>query len=86
MAGDKFDFRVASSLIQAVDAAANTLEIKNDQMEKSFKNLREGFKDRGYETFALDMSAASNAIKNVTVQMRIVTKHIMEYAEKLKNL
>lgn len=86
MYGDKFDFDVASSLVQAIDAAANTLDIKNDQMTKSFGNLREGFKDVGYDAYALDMSAARSKVTEVASQMRVVAKHIAEYAEKLKNI
>lgn len=86
MAGDKFDFNVADSLIQAVDAAAATLDVKNGQMEKKFGNLREGFKDSGYDAYALDMSAANNAVEGVVTQMRVVVKHIAEYSEKLKHV
>ena len=86
MAGDKFDFNVADSLVQAVDTAASTLDVKNGQMEKKFGNLREGFKDSGYDAYALDMSAANNAVKDVVTQMRVVAKHIAEYAEKLKHI
>lgn len=86
MAGDKFDFSVASSLVQAVDAAASTLDVKNGQMEKKFGDLREGFKDSGYDAYALDMSTADRAVKEVVTQMRVVAKHIAEYAEKLKQI
>lgn len=86
MAGDKFDFNVANSLVQTVDAAASTLDVKNGQMEKKFGALREGFKDSGYDAYALDMSAANNAVKDVVTQMRAVAKHIAEYAEKLKQI
>jgi len=86
MPGDKFDFNVANSLIQAVSAAASTLEIKNGQMEKKFGNLREGFNDSGYDAYALDMSAANKAVKDVITQMRVVAKHIDDYKEKLKNI
>lgn len=86
MEGDKFDFKIANSLVQSVDAAASTLDIKNGQMEKKFGNLHESFKDSGYDSYALDMSAANNAIKDVVTQMRVVAKHIAEYAEKLKHV
>lgn len=86
MAGDKFDFTVASSLVQTVDTAASALNVKNSQMEQKFGQLREGFKDSGYDAFALDMSAANNAINDVVAQMRVVAKHIAEYAEKLKTV
>ncbi len=86
MAGDKFDFTVASSLVQAVDAAASTLDVKNGQMEKKFGGLHEGFKDSGYDAYSLDMAAANNAIKSVMTQMRVVAKHIAEYAEKLRDI
>ena len=86
MAGDKFDFNVANSLVQAVDTAASTLAVKNGQMEKKFGSLREGFKDSGYDAYALDMSAANKAVKDVVTQMRVVAKHIAEYAEKLKHI
>lgn len=86
MARDKFDFNVASNLVQAIDSAASTLDVKNGQMEKKFGSLREGFKDSGYDAYALDMSAASKAINDVVMQMRVVGKHIAEYSEKLKNV
>lgn len=86
MAGDKFDFTVASSLVQTVDTAASALNVKNSQMEQKFGQLREGFKDSGYDAFALDMSAANNAINDVVTQMRVVAKHIAEYAEKMKTI
>ena len=86
MAGDKFDFHVATSLVQAVDTSASTLEAKNEQMEQRFGKLREGFKDSGYDAYALDMSAANNTVKAVVTQMRSVAKHIAEYAEKLEHI
>ena len=81
---DKFDFNVASSLIQAVEGAASALDVKNGQMEKRFGELREGFKDSGYDAFALDMSAADAAIKEVIGQLHAVSKHIGDYAIKLR--
>ena len=86
MASDKFDFTVANSLVQAIESAASTLDVKNGQMEQKFGNLREGFKDSGYDVFAVDMSAANNAIDDVIKQMRVVANHIAGYAEKLKNV
>ena len=86
MAGDKFDFNVASSLVQLVDSSASTLNVKNGQMEKSFGDLREGFKDSGYDAYALDMAAAKNAVQDVVTQMQVVAKHIAEYAEKLRDI
>lgn len=86
MAGDKFDFNAASSLVQAVDAAAATLDVKNGQMEKHFGALHEGFKDDGYDAYAMDMSAANNVVQEVVMQMRVVAKHIAEYAEKLRDI
>lgn len=86
MAGDKFDFTVASSLVQAVESAASTLDVKNGQMEQKFGSLREGFKDSGYDAFAVDMSAANNAVKEVIKQMHVVAKHISEHAEKLRDV
>ena len=86
MAGDKFDFTVASSLVQAVESAASTLDVKNGQMEQKFGSLRAGFKDSGYDAFAVDMSAANNAVKEVIKQMHVVAKHISEYAEQLRDV
>lgn len=86
MDGNKFDFNVASSLVQVIDAAASTLEIKNEEMEKKFGNLREGFKDSGYDAYAMDMSAAKKTVEDVIAQMRVVAKHVAEYAEKLKTI
>ena len=48
--------------------------------------LREGFKDSGYDAFALDMTAANNSIKEVITQMHVVANHIAKYAEKLKHV
>lgn len=86
MAGDKFDFGVAQQLIAAVDSAASALEVKNDQMAQKFARLREGFKDAGYDAFAVDMSAANNAAKGVVTQMQVVGRYIAQYAEKLKHV
>lgn len=86
MAGDKFDFTTAASLVQAVTSAASTLDVKNGQMEQKFGKLREGFKDSGYDAFALDMTAANNSIKEVITQMHVVANHIAKYAEKLKHV
>ena len=81
--GDKFDFNTASALIQAVEGTASALEIKNGQMEKRFGELREYFKDSGYDAFALDMSSADTAIKEVINQLRAISRNIGEYAIKL---
>lgn len=86
MEHNKFDFRVASALVQAVNSAANTLDVKNGQMEKAFGNLREGFNDDGYDEIAVDMTAANKVIGDVIKQMNIVGKYISDYAEKLKNV
>ena len=86
MPGDKFDFNAANSLVQAVDAAASTLDVKNGQMAEKFSKLHTGFKDDRYDAYALDMSAANNAVKDVIDQMRIVAMHVAEYAEKLKHI
>ena len=83
MSADKFDFTVANSLVQTVDAAASALDVKNGQMEKKFGELREGFKDAGYDAYAQDMSAANRVVEDVISQMRVVAKHIAAYAEKL---
>ena len=45
MASDKFDFVVATALIQSVEAAASALEVENQSLEQRFGKLREGFKD-----------------------------------------
>lgn len=81
---DKFDFNVASSLIQAVEGAASALDVKNGQMEKRFGELREGFKDSGYDAFAVDMATADTAIKEVIGQLHAVSKYIGDYAVKLR--
>lgn len=84
MGSDKFDFHTASSLVQAVDAAAAALEIKNDEMKRTFGNLREGFKDDGYNKYESDMSAANSTLQEVVKQMRAVAASIARYAEALK--
>ena len=86
MSLDRFDFTVATTLCNTIETAATALEIKNGQMESKFGNLREGFKDSGYDAYALDMSAANKAIGDVVIQMRTVAQHIATYAEKLKNI
>lgn len=86
MAGDRFDFNVATTLVQTVEASATVLEMKNEAMKQRFGHLREGFKDAGYDDFALDMSAADISAKDVIQQMRVVAKHISAYAERLKNI
>lgn len=85
MAGDKFDFGVADVLVQRVDSASDVLEDKNEEMERKFSRLHEGFKDSGYDAFAQDMSAAKNAVNDVVLQMRVVAKHIAIYAERLRD-
>lgn len=84
--GDKFDFGTASRLVEAVNATASSLEMKNEQLEKKFLNLRTGFNDSGYDKYAADMSVADTKIKDVIVQLKIVGKHISEYSEKLKGI
>lgn len=86
MASDKFDFVVATALIQSVEAAASALEVENQSLEQRFGKLREGFKDSAYDAYLADMSAASMAIANVISQMRVVSKHIIAYSEKMRML
>ena len=85
MGKDKFDFEVASALVQAVETAASTLDVKNGQMEARFGRLREFFKDSGYDAYETDMSAANNAAEEVINQMHVVAKHIAEYAERIRD-
>ena len=82
--GDRFDFGVASSLVQVVEGAASALDMKNDQMKKRFGDLREGFKDSSYDELMLDMSAADNAIEEVISQLHAISRHIAEYSIKLQ--
>lgn len=82
----KFDFTVADQLVGAVEQTASALEVKNGQIEKHFGALHEGFKDSAYDEYAMDMSAANKAIKDVVLQLREVGKHIAEYSEKLKGI
>ena len=86
MAGDKFDFRVADSLVQAVTAAADTLDVKNGQMEAKFGALQESFKDQGYDAYALDMGAANRVTQEVITQLKMVGAQIAKYAEQLRLL
>ncbi len=85
MSGNKFDFNVANQIVQAVSQSAAALDVKNGQMEKHFGNLREGFKDSGYDAFAVDMSAANKVIQDVINQMNVVGRHIADYARKLED-
>lgn len=82
---DKFDFDVASSLIQAIEGTADLLDVKNGQMEKKFLALREGFKDSGYDVFAIDMNTANSAISEIITQLHEVSRHVGEYTEKLRD-
>ena len=81
---NKFDFRVANSLVQAVEGVAAALDVKSGQLEKRFGNLREGFKDSGYDALMLDMSAANKAIEEVIGQLHAVSKHIADYSIKIQ--
>ena len=76
----KFDFTVADQLVGAVEQTASAL------IEKHFGALHEGFKDSAYDEYAMDMSAANKAIKDVVLQLREVGKHIAKYSEKLKGI
>lgn len=83
---DKFDFTTASNLIQAIESTVLVLETKNERMEKQFAALREGFKDSGYDDYAVDMTMTNNALKDVTSQLREIAKSISKYAEQLKGI
>ncbi len=82
--GNKFDFNTASNLVQAVEAAASALEVKNGQMEKRFGALHDAFKDDAYTAFATDMAKADKAIGDVISQLRAVAAHIAKYAERIQ--
>lgn len=84
MAGDKFDFRVANNLVQAVVQTADALDVKNGQMEKRFMDLQDSFKDSGYDGYAVDMNAANQSIKSVITQLKVVGGKIARYAEELR--
>lgn len=85
MKGDKFDFHVAADLVQTIESAASVLEIKNEEMATKFGKLNEGFKDDGYDELIPDMSAANQAIKAVNSQLHSVSKHIADYAVRLRD-
>lgn len=82
--GDKFDFRTADRLVDAVNKTAATLDVKNGQMEKYFGNLHDSFRDPGYDEFTGDMTAADKAIKEVIKQMHAVSKAIADYSNQLR--
>lgn len=84
MGSNKFDFNTASNLVQAVEAAASALEVKNGQMETRFGKLHDSFKDDAYTAFATDMDKADKAIGDVISQLRAVAAHIAKYAERLR--
>jgi len=84
MSHDKFDFQQAERLIEAVNSSASQIDVKNGQMEKRFGDLREYFKDSGYDDFAGDMSAANKAIADIIQQLHEISKHIASYAERLR--
>lgn len=86
MGNDKFDFGVASLLVEMVDMGALTLEMKNEQIQELFQKLKESFRDEGYDGYSADMKSANNAANDVISQMKIVAKHIAQYAEKLKKI
>ena len=82
---DKFDFRTAQQLIEAVEGTASALDIKNGQMTKRFGNLQNYFKDSGYDEFAVDMSAADIAIEDVISHLHEISRKIAEYANQLQD-
>lgn len=81
---DKFDFKVAEMLIQTVERAASTLDVKNGQMEKRFGDLREHFKDSGYDDFAVDMKAANESVKEIIDQLHMISQKLGDYAERIR--
>lgn len=85
MGHDKFDFNVASSLIQVVEGAASAIDVKNGQMEKKFGALHEFFKDAGYDEFESEMNAANKVIEDIISQLHEVSKHIGDYSQRLQN-
>ena len=84
MSSDKFDFSVASQLIQAVEMTSAEIEIKNGQIEKSFMNLNNYFKDEGYNEFASDMNAANKSITEIIKNLHEIATRIGEYAQRLQ--
>ena len=85
MGSGKFDFKQANSLVQALEKAAATIEVKNGQMEKKFMSLHEFFRDEGYTEFEKDMSSAQNAIDDIVKQLYEIGKYIAEYAQALQS-
>ena len=84
MSHDKFDFNAASQLVQVVDYAAQTIDVKNGQIEKKFGKLHEFFKDNRYDEFESEMSAVNNSIEQIVTQLHEIGRHIAEYSERLK--
>lgn len=85
MERNKFDFRIANALVQAVNTAANTLDVQNGQMEKRFGALKNYFNDDGYEEFNVDMTAANREVQNVVEQLNQVAGKIADYSQKLQD-
>lgn len=83
---ERFDFDKANALYMGVFEAANILDVRNGQMEKRFGDLGDYFKDAGYDEYAVDMTAANEAIAKVISQMRAVGISIARYAEQLRGV
>lgn len=86
MAGDKFNFNTASTLVQVLNKATTTLEDKNEKMSDLFTQLGEGFKDDGYSKYESDIKSADQSITDIISQLKSVTKSIAEYAVKLREV
>lgn len=82
---DKFDFRAADQLIQAVEMAAAQIDVKNDQMKIRFSRLHEYFKDEGYDQLSVDMNAANKSIDEIIRQLHDIAKHILNYKQQIQN-
>lgn len=82
---DKFDFRVAEQLVQAVEMAAAQIDIKNEQMKFRFTRLHEYFKDEGYDQFSVDMNEAGKSIDEIIQQLHDIANYIANYKQQLQN-
>lgn len=85
MSYDRFDFNVASLLIQLVESAASAIDIKNGQIEKNFEILHGFFRDEGYDKFEREMKSANKLIEDIIIQLHEIGKNIEEYSQRLQD-
>lgn len=81
--GNKFDFTVATSLVENLTRAAKILETKKGNLDQNFDRLGQFFQDDGYIAYQVQMQKTDLAVEEVIAQMKFTAQKIAEYAEKL---